>query len=45
MQKTRRIPNNKNVIPLYQFKGKYVDGINNKVKVAPTEALAKQITK
>jgi len=45
MQKTRRIPNIKNVIPLSQFKGKYVDGINNKVKVAPTEALAKQITK
>ena len=43
MQKTRRIPNIKNVIPLSQFKGKYIDGINNKVKVAPTEALAKQL--
>ena len=44
LQKIRRIPNIKNVIPLAQFKGKYVDGINNKVKVAPTEALAKQLT-
>jgi len=43
MQKTRRVPNIKNVIPLSQFKGKYIDGINNKVKVAPTEALAKQL--
>ncbi len=45
MQKIRRIPNIKNVIPLSQFKGKYIDGIKNKVKVAPTEALAKQILK
>ena len=44
LQKIRRISNIKNVIPLAQFKGKYVDGINNKVKVAPTEALAKQLT-
>ena len=43
MQKTRRRPNIKNVIPLSQFKGKYIDGVNNKVKVAPTEALAKQL--
>ena len=43
LQKIRRISNIKNTIPLAQFKGKYVDGINNKVKVAPTEALAKQI--
>ena len=43
LQKIRRIPNIKNAIPLAQFKGKYIDGINNKVKVAPTEALAKQL--
>ena len=43
LQKIRRISNIKNTIPLAQFKGKYIDGINNKVKVAPTEALAKQI--
>ena len=43
MQKIRRVPNIKNVISPAQFKGKYIDGINNKVKVAPTEALAKQL--